>query len=222
MREVALTTMQDIPGVPVRIADHLSELIIRGELAPGERIAEARITASLGVSQGSVREALHLLAQRFLVELAPRRGAIVTRMTEAHVHDLYELLIALYSSLGRLAVVRWRQEGDLVPLRNLVGQMRECTGNADALALLKLSADLTEAICRLVGNGYLTRALQDLRAVFNRGYYRVLKGGQADVRRVCDAVDEFVELIAHRDEHRIVQTVRHHGEEQRDQVLRTF
>ena len=218
----AITAMQDIPGVPVRIADHLGELIIRGELAPGERIPEARITASLGVSRGSVREALHVLAQRFLVELAPRRGAIVTRMTEDDVNDLYELLIALYSSLGRLAVVRWREQSDLAPLRSRLSQMRECAVRGDALAVVKMSADLTEAICTLVGNSYLTRALQDLRAVFNRSYYRVLAGGQLEIDRTCDVVEELVELIAQRDEQRIVQAVRRFGEYQRDQVLKTF
>jgi DNA-binding GntR family transcriptional regulator len=40
-----------------QIAHHLAERIIRGELAPGERIQEQKVTLALNVSRGSVREA---------------------------------------------------------------------------------------------------------------------------------------------------------------------
>ncbi len=222
MPDRAITAMQDVPGVPVRIADHLTELIVRGELAPGERIPEARITASLGVSRGSVREALHILARRNLVELAPRRGAFVTQLTEDDVRDLYELLIALFTSLGQLAVARWREDADLAPLRDLAGQIRACSGRDDALSLVQLSADLTDAICALVGNGYLTRALRDLRPVFHRSYYRVLASDSLEFARIADIVTELVDLIGQRDEQAIARAVRHYSERQRDQVLQTF
>ena len=61
-----------------QIAKHISEQIIRGELVEGERIQELRIASELDVSRGSVREALLLLERTQLIEIFPRRGAIVS------------------------------------------------------------------------------------------------------------------------------------------------
>ena len=60
-----------------QIARFLGKQIIGGDMQPGERIQELRIAAELNVSRGSVREALLILQRRHLVDIYPRRGAIV-------------------------------------------------------------------------------------------------------------------------------------------------
>ena len=58
-----------------QIAHHLAERIIRGELKERERIQEQKVTQTLNVSRGSVREALLILERRHLVNIraaAPR------------------------------------------------------------------------------------------------------------------------------------------------------
>ena len=54
-----------------QIAHHLAERIIRGDLKPGERIQEQKVTQALNVSRGSVREALLILERRHLVGGVP-------------------------------------------------------------------------------------------------------------------------------------------------------
>jgi len=66
-----------------QIAHHLEQRIILGEMGPGERIQELRIAAELDVSRGSVREALLLLQRRHLVDIFPRRGAMVASIGAA-------------------------------------------------------------------------------------------------------------------------------------------
>lgn len=75
-----------------QIADYLAERIIRGELAPGERIQEQKVTQALNVSRGSVREALLILERRHLVAILPRRGAHVTELDERSVRSLCGLM----------------------------------------------------------------------------------------------------------------------------------
>jgi len=72
-----------------QIARHISEQIIRGELVEGERIQELRIASELDVSRGSVREALLLLERTQLIEIYPRRGAIVSEMSALQVRALF-------------------------------------------------------------------------------------------------------------------------------------
>ncbi len=60
-----------------QIAEHLAREIITGRLGANARIQELRVADDLGVSRGSVREALLILESRHLIDLLPRRGAIV-------------------------------------------------------------------------------------------------------------------------------------------------
>ncbi len=63
-----------------QIAEHLAREIITGRLGANARIQELRVADDLGVSRGSVREALLILESRHLIDLLPRRGAIVREL----------------------------------------------------------------------------------------------------------------------------------------------
>jgi len=112
-----------------RIADHLGADIIAGRLAPEARIQELRIAGSLGVSRGSVREALLILERRHLVRLLPRRGAVVTRLEPTAVAECSELLTEVQALFfGKLA----RVEGlDLGPFERSLQAMAIGVQNDD-------------------------------------------------------------------------------------------
>lgn len=63
-----------------RVARHIEDRIIFGGLSPRERIQELRVAGELGVSRGSVREALLVLEGRHMVTIYPRRGALVSEL----------------------------------------------------------------------------------------------------------------------------------------------
>ncbi|HOO73575.1 MAG TPA: GntR family transcriptional regulator [Spirochaetota bacterium] len=87
-----------------QIRDYLANRIIGMELMPGERILEAKLSEELKVSRGPIREALRILEKEMLVELIPRRGARVTRLTEKDLHDLFDVLIEFLSILVRRCI----------------------------------------------------------------------------------------------------------------------
>jgi len=78
-----------------QIAEHLGADIIAGRLQPQARIQELKVAGRLGVSRGSVREALLILERRHLVEILPRRGAVVTRLEGQGIAECSELLTEL-------------------------------------------------------------------------------------------------------------------------------
>ena len=91
-----------------QIARHISEQIIRGELVEGERIQELRIASELDVSRGSVREALLLLERTQLIEIYPRRGAIVSEMSALQVRALFEMCCLLLGQIVQRMAETWR------------------------------------------------------------------------------------------------------------------
>ena len=63
-----------------RIADHLRERILSGQLPPGTRIIQDDLAEELQTSRLPVREALRILHSRGLVALRANQGAWVTQM----------------------------------------------------------------------------------------------------------------------------------------------
>jgi DNA-binding GntR family transcriptional regulator len=88
------------------LAERLEEDIVSGRLAPGERLDEVSLATSFGVSRTPVREALQRLASSGLVELRPRRGAIVTKISIGRMVEMFEVMAELEGMCGRLAARR--------------------------------------------------------------------------------------------------------------------
>ncbi len=91
-----------------QIAKHISEQIIRGELVEGERIQELRIASELDVSRGSVREALLILERTQLIEIFPRRGAVVAEMSALQVRSLFDMASLLLGQIVHRMAETWR------------------------------------------------------------------------------------------------------------------
>jgi DNA-binding GntR family transcriptional regulator len=68
----------------------LKEEIELGELAPGTPLSELSLVERTGASRTPVREALRRLAAEGLVDLAPRQGARVSRVSARTVRDLFD------------------------------------------------------------------------------------------------------------------------------------
>ncbi|MEM1231777.1 MAG: GntR family transcriptional regulator, partial [Pseudomonadota bacterium] len=56
--------------------------MIRAERPGGSRLQELTLARQLGVSRGSVREALLVLQRQQLIDILPRRGAVVREFNE--------------------------------------------------------------------------------------------------------------------------------------------
>ena len=78
------------------------EMILWGEVSPGERLVETELSAKFGTSRGPVRDAFKSLEEAGLVTAIPRRGTFVADMTDTDIDEIYTLRI----SLERLAVKR--------------------------------------------------------------------------------------------------------------------
>jgi DNA-binding GntR family transcriptional regulator len=94
------------PALHVRAVDALRDLIVRGALKGGERIAEAAVCEALGLSRTPLREALKLLAAEGLVELHPNRGATVTPLRLPEVTALFEAVSGIEQIAAELAAQR--------------------------------------------------------------------------------------------------------------------
>lgn len=122
MTEVAIPPVEvPAPGdrvlVPRTVADHLQALILRGGLAPGDRLPSQRdLAGQLGVSRPSLREAISVLEAMGLVSVRVGSGVYVApRAARAPLwrfadrcspRDVYEARLGLEGYAARLAAQR--------------------------------------------------------------------------------------------------------------------
>jgi len=102
-----------------QVYDELRRVILSGARAPGERLpTESRLASDFGVSRGTVREALRLLAAENLIRSAKGAGGgtFVTLPTVAHISETVRRDIALLSETGQLSLDQFLEVRELLEI----------------------------------------------------------------------------------------------------------
>jgi len=126
-------------GHQTRAIVRIREMILRGELGPGERVAEAPLAELLGMSRTPVRQALPVLAQEGLLAEHQTRGYVVRGFSTADVLDA----IDLRGVLEGLAARRVAERG---VSRTLLQALRVCLAEGDQILAEGHVADKFEAL----------------------------------------------------------------------------
>ena len=141
----------------------LRQALISGGFVAGERIREVELATKLGVSRGTLREALRHLEQEGLIVTNPHRGTFVVKLTPEEADDIYGLRIALEAYAVERAAELVTAE-DLEQLQAAVDAFRTIvTTERTALSpRVELDLQFHELICDLSGNTRLLRTWKEL------------------------------------------------------------
>jgi DNA-binding GntR family transcriptional regulator len=129
----------------------LRDLIVRAELAPGERLSEAELGGRLGVSRTPIREALGRLRDDRLVEVRPQIGTFVARISPQAVSDAQFIREALECTSVRVSAELATEESMAQLEENLRAQER-ATDRIDIDAWQLLDDTYHRQICDLSGH----------------------------------------------------------------------
>ena len=182
-----------------QIALHLAERIIRGELKPGERIQEQKVTLALNVSRGSVREALLILERRHLIAILPRRGAHVTELTAHKVQSLCTLMSEMYILLGNAVAQRWAVPADLGPFLQIQQRLAASYERQDISAFVEDSFNVMRAAYPFADNPYLQETVENLHPAMSRAYYLALDQRKAEMSEFLALFAQLLEAVLARD-----------------------
>ena len=211
-------TFKPSESLTEQIAQYLGNQIVIGQLKAGDRIQELRVAEELNVSRGSVREALLILERRHLIQILPRRGAVVAEMTEAEVRALYELWFLLLDKVSRNAVDMWT-ENDLVLFTDLVLRMGEFAQKNDLEKFFETSVEFYEKIYPFANNSFLVQVLEDLLPAAKRAAYIILSGGQGELDKLHRFFMEMIRYMLDRDVESASVRLKALGNEWQEQVL---
>jgi DNA-binding GntR family transcriptional regulator len=184
------------PSAARRAYEHVKARLLDGSYRDGTLLSEGVIASELEVSRTPVREAFLQLEAEGLLELYPKRGALVVPVTAAEVADLFDARMALERHcLVRLAA-------DLPPgfageLEAILDRQRERLAAADTPGFAAADRELHRAWVAATGNRLLLGLYDQLRDRQQRITARMLAhGGAARSRELLAEHEEIVAALA--------------------------
>ena len=169
--------------LPLRdvVFNTLRQAILKGELAPGERLMEIQLAEKLGVSRTPIREAIRKLELEGLVLMIPRKGAEVARISEKSLRDVLEVRRSLEELAIELACERMTQE-ELKELEEAQKKFGDAIETGDAMAIAETDEHYHDLIYQGTGNDKLVQMLNNLREQMYR--YRLEYIKDKDKRQI--------------------------------------
>ncbi|RZU32394.1 GntR family transcriptional regulator [Blastococcus saxobsidens] len=191
MTDVVYATKSDLAYTRVR------ELILAGDLAPGQVLPQAALARTIGMSTTPLREALRRLKQEGLVELDAHRDARVRPLDADEARDLLELRQTLDPLAASLAAHR-RTEDDLTAVATALDGL-EALPSAPSVAQLESHHRFHAAIHRASHNALLVQTLDGLWMKTDRYRRHGLEAGRTDEERDARTVEHRLLYAAVRD-----------------------
>jgi DNA-binding GntR family transcriptional regulator len=177
------------------VMSHIREGVRSGRFAAGSRIVEAELRRSLGVSRGSIREAVSRLAAEGLLEVNLHRGASVRALSPEEIRDLLEIREVVEGLAARKAASRIGMADYTERLRLVQKRLNAAEENTeDPDAYFRANADYHSLLLEIGGNVRLPAVLDHLYITFFRAQagglmsHASMRRSNDDHRRITDAI----------------------------------
>lgn len=173
----------------------LRDSIITGALPPGTRLLETDLAKELGISRGTLREALRMLENEGLVESFPGRGSYVAHLSERDIREVYSLRSLLEKEAVRLAIDNMTQD-DVRQLQRTLDRMIEAADRGDAAEVNQYDLRFHQTIWALAEHQRLQEVLEGILSqvrmylTVNTQLYEDLAAGIADHVQIMEAIQK--------------------------------
>lgn len=168
----------------------LREMILTGELVPGQKLVQEALSERLGVSRTPLLAAFSKLEKELLVELVPRRGAYVKRLSPLELLHLYDVRLRL-EPLGAAEAARNLDAAGRAELEKAFSAYRDCVTDRDAARVRVADFEFHGILMRLSRNSILDRILSSFAIVLasnQRGLMKPMEKSLAEHEALVEAI----------------------------------
>ncbi|MBI5887849.1 MAG: GntR family transcriptional regulator [Deltaproteobacteria bacterium] len=173
-----------------RIVDFIKDSVVSGRLKPGERVPEQEIAGNFGISRTPIREAFRQLESEGFITVTPRKGAVVSPITDKDVSEFYSIKSLLEGFAARTACAKLTEK-DLKKLESLNASMARCAEKNDVKGFFKVDAQFHDAFLKACGNEKLFILIHQLVQQFER--FRIT--AMSLPGRMQDSVKQHEEIV---------------------------
>lgn len=150
-----------------KILEKIREDILKGNLRPGEKVAEPELAASFGISRTPIREAFRQLESEGYLTVIPRKGAVVASLSERDVAEFYAIKSILEGYAARIAAERLSDK-DLERLEAINERLEKLAKEGDVKTFFRVHNEFHDLFIKAAGNDKLSDLITQLMMKFNR------------------------------------------------------
>lgn len=200
-----------------RAFENLRDAIISGQIKPGTRLIERELCEAMGISRASVREVIRQLESERLVDVQPRKGPIVSRLTLKQAREIYEVR-CIFEMLLVDRFTRVATDPEIAALREIFDQVIEAAGEKSSPRLVTLMFSFNDHMGKVVDH----EVVRDILTQLNARISALRATSMAKPGRIEASVGEISEIMAAieaRDPERATRAVQTYVNNARDAAL---
>ncbi|MEZ5725322.1 MAG: GntR family transcriptional regulator [Paracoccaceae bacterium] len=190
-----------------QVYERLRQAILRGTLAPGDRLSESEVARQFGISRQPVREAFIHLASDGLAEVRPQRGTYIRKISISAVLSARLIREAVEGDLIRIVA----GQADAELLRRLdeeIRRQRLALEAGDSDLFVELDDRFHRMLADAAGHESVWTVLEGLKSQMNR--LRHITAKAFDIRKLIEQHVEIVDGLRAGDATRAEQAMRRH------------
>lgn len=150
-----------------KILETIREAILKGNLKPGEKVAEPELAERFGISRTPIREAFRQLESEGYLTVIPRKGAVVAALSERDVEEFYAIKSILEGYAAELASTRLTEK-ELEKLEAINEKLRQLAADGDVKSFFRVHNEFHDTFIKAADNSKLFELIQQLGLKFNR------------------------------------------------------
>jgi len=170
----------------------IKEMILTNQLSTGEKIVQEKIASQLGVSRSPLLAALAKLEREMLIQIIPRKGAFVRKLSIKEFVDLYEIRLRL-EPLGAYESAVRRSDKQLKELKKLLKECEKLMDKAHTDSLKKVDYKFHMKIMEISENEFLYRMVSVSNMMLMSNLEGLLKPPEKslkDHKNIFQAIEE--------------------------------
>jgi len=150
-----------------KILETIRESILKGNLKPGEKVAEPELAERFGISRTPIREAFRQLESEGYLTVIPRKGAVVTELSERDVSEFYAIKSILEGYAARLAATNLSRR-DIEKLEQINLRLASLAKEGDVKSFYRVHNEFHDLFIKASGNEKLAELINQVGMKFNR------------------------------------------------------
>jgi DNA-binding GntR family transcriptional regulator len=154
--------IQTYPTTREQVYKYIRKTILIGEIGPGERLTEAKLSKEIGISRTPIREALHKLEMENLIYSIPRVGYVVKDISKEEVEEICEIRMTLETLAAIWASANMTSK-EIDRLEQIILLTEENIKSNGMEEVIKLDSEFHEIICRASKSQRIEEISQSLR-----------------------------------------------------------
>jgi DNA-binding GntR family transcriptional regulator len=205
-------------SLSTQIYENLRDLIIKGQLRPGDRIIELEVAKEFGVSQAPVREALLKLAEESLVISLRYKGTFVSNVSFYEIDELYSFRLVMEEFAIRKCFEKMKPK-DIKTLETFFNEMVRA-GKENNLEKLR-AADISfhSKIYEIADHYFMSGVWDTLVSKLNRIWYLTSQMYYPNLLEVAAIHEPIIEAIRSRDLNTCIRAFQDHVDYERKQRI---